>query len=182
MAQNVIIITGTPGTGKTSLARALAKRLGALFVSINGLVEEKKLWAKIEGGCKVVRMAKLEEELRRMIKECRKLGKRIVIEGHLGCELHVDADIVLVLRTHPEILRRRYARRKYRIEKIEENVMAEMLDYCVIMSEKNYRKAKIIEIDTSKTKLKDTLKKTLAFMEKGKGENVDWSGVLFESV
>ena len=39
----LVIITGTPGTGKTSVTSKLREKIDATFISINGLLEDYDL-------------------------------------------------------------------------------------------------------------------------------------------
>jgi len=72
-----------------------------------------------------------------------------VVEGHLACELKLPADFVFVLRAEPRVLRRRLSERGYGRKKLNENIEAELLDYCTQRVEQEYRK-KPLELDTSR--------------------------------
>jgi len=148
-----IVITGSPGTGKSIIARLLSRKMRLELVDIKKIVEQKKLCA---GSSREVDIGKLAKAL-----DFLKKKKDYVVEGHLACELRLPADFIFVLRTHPDVLRRRMARRKYGNRKIQENLMAEMLDYCTQRVEKIYRK-KPLELDTSSR----TAAKSAAEMEK----------------
>jgi adenylate kinase len=75
--------------------------------------------------------------------------KDYIVEGHLACEIEIPADYIIVLRTHPKILKARMQKRKYKKKKLEENLEAEMLDYCVQRVETVYGK-RPLELDTTK--------------------------------
>lgn len=169
-----IVITGVPGTGKSMLAERLARELGYRLVRINDVVDEKSLWeGKDRFGSKVVRMDELGRRLRRLMKE-----DDIIVEGHLACELKLPADIVIVCRTNPSLLKRRLGKRGYPDEKRDENVMAEMLDYCTILSLKNYPEDIVYEIET---RGKEGFKEVMRILRKERGWKrmkagwVDWS-------
>lgn len=130
-----IVITGSPGTGKTAIAKLLAEKMKLELITIKSVVEENDLLEGIE-----VDIPALREKLQF-------LDDNYVIEGHLACELSVPADFVFVLRTDPEILRKRFEERNYPLKKTNENLMAEMLDYCTQRAEKNYET--VLELDTS---------------------------------
>lgn len=170
-----VIFTGVPGTGKTLLARALAEKLNFELVEINELVKRKKLFTRTErDGTKIVDLKKLERELKKLLEQ----KENLVIEGHLACELKLNVDIVIITRTNPETLEKRLKKRGYRKEKIDENVLAELLDYCVISSEQNLKGAKLYEIETSKSE-KENLREIMDIIF-GRGERfragwVDWS-------
>jgi broad-specificity NMP kinase len=72
------------------------------------------------------------------------------------------------------------ASRNYSAEKMASNAMSEALDYCTVMSEKNYGKRKVWEIDTTKRAPNDVAslcEKTLLGKRKKK-EKVSWPDAL----
>ena len=117
-----IVLTGCPGVGKSTIARALAKELNLELVDIKKLVSKNKL-ANKKHEVDLVLLAKA------LAKETNKKSN-YVVEGHLACEIKIPNDFVIVLRTNPKILETRLAKRKYSKNKIEENILAEVLDYC----------------------------------------------------
>jgi adenylate kinase len=135
-----IIITGSPGTGKSTIAATLSKKLDVELIDIKKIVNQKKLCGKNHE----VDLKALHSALRPFLTQ-----KNYIVEGHLACEIKIPADFVLVLRTDPFVLKKRLNKRRYSKEKIIENLMAEMLDYCTQRVEKVYGK-KPLEIDTSK--------------------------------
>jgi adenylate kinase len=135
-----IVITGSPGTGKTRIAKALAKAMGLELIDIKRIVEQAGL---DKGPEHEVDIKALSEALSFL-----KGKDDYVVEGHLACELRLPADHIIVLRTNPAVLRKRLAKRRYPKEKLEGNLMAEMLDYCTQRAEKEYRLMPL-ELDTS---------------------------------
>lgn len=135
-----IIITGSPGTGKSEIARKLSKKLGIGLVDIKKIVRDGKILAKNHE----VNIKKLARALSFL-----KNRKNYIVEGHLACEMKLPTDFIFVLRTHPAMLRKRLSKRRYGKKKLEENLMAEMLDYCTQRVEKIYKKTPL-ELDTSK--------------------------------
>jgi len=142
------LITGVPGTGKTTLAKALSEKTGTALIDINKLASALKLYSHVDetDGAKVVRLSELEGELTDAIKA---EARPVIVEGHLGCEMKLPVSKVIVLRCEPRELRARLAPRNYSHAKVSENALAEALDYCTIVSEKKYGKAKVWEIDTT---------------------------------
>lgn len=136
-----IVITGTPGTGKSVIAKKLAALLGLELIDIKRIVRERKLAV---GRQHEVDMRKLAAALRFL-----RAKRGYVIEGHLACELGLPADFVFVLRTEPRVLKQRLARRGYGARKLNDNLAAELLDYCTQRVEQEYRK-KPLELDTSR--------------------------------
>jgi len=166
-----LIITGTPGTGKTKIAMQLAKRTGIELVDIKKFVSLNHIF-KIEKGQKVVDVGALGKKLLLHIKK----SKDYIVEGHLACEFRIPADFVFVLRTNPNKLRARLAKRRYRKEKLEENMMAEMLDYCVQRVEAVYKK-RPLELDTSQRTVTNCVDEILKAIRKRKKvlDQVDFS-------
>jgi adenylate kinase len=165
-----IVITGTPGTGKSTIAAALASAAGLELVSVTDVARKEKL----VGRGHEVDIARLRKALRFL-----RLKKGYVVEGHLACEMALPADQVVVLRTEPGTLRRRMAKRGYPKEKIEENMMAEMLDYCSQRVRKEYKRTPL-ELDTTGRAPRACANKILAAIKqkKKKIDSVDYSQAL----
>lgn len=177
-----VVITGVPGTGKTTVAKKLAKATACKLIEINKLVDEHKLWkGKDKFGSRIVEIKRLCTKLKTEMKN----EKNIIVEGHLACDMKLPADIAIVLRTNPKKLEARLAKRGYPREKVEENLMAEMLDYCTIKSIENYGALRVFEVETSGGNAK-TMADALAVAtdakraKKLKAGWVDWSNELFE--
>ncbi|MFA5382640.1 MAG: adenylate kinase family protein [Candidatus Micrarchaeia archaeon] len=173
-----ILITGTPGTGKTEISKELAKKLKMQLINVNELIEKHKFFNKIdkEDNSKIVNLKDLEDYLRNHISS----EEGFIVESHLLCELELPADFVFVLRTHPNLLRSRLSKRKYIKDKLENNISCEILDYCLLKSESNYPIEIIYEINTTnKTPIK--VIKEIQDILKGKKKNkhIDWSKKIF---
>ncbi len=146
--RSTLLITGVPGTGKTTAAKLLSRKSGAALIDINKLAETLRLYSHTdeEDRAKVVRLKELEGELSSAIKSER---RSVVAEGHLGCEMKLPVSRVIVLRCEPKKLRLRLSSRNYPAAKVSANALSEALDYCTVWSERNYGKAKVFEIDTT---------------------------------
>ena len=155
----LIVITGTPGTGKTEVSKALGKIIGARVIRLSEFANEKKLASGFNKkmGCSLVDAEKLRKALLSELKKAN--AGNIVVEGHLACEMRIPADFVFVLRCNPKILGRRMEMRDYPEEKINGNMMAEMLDYCTQLSNSNYGAEKVFELETSKSDASEVAQK-----------------------
>ena len=143
-----LLITGTPGTGKTSAAAALSKLLKYPVLNEKAFALEHSLgqW-DTESDELVIPLEKLQREL------AKELGKRknVIIEGHLLCEIKLPVDFVILLRAHPELLELRQQGQRYSEQKIQDNVMCEGIDYCKKHALRNYAKEKLLEVQSQKT-------------------------------
>ena len=136
----IISITGTPGTGKDTISKIIAEKIGLQLIDLNKLAEEKKLFVGHDKkrGCEIV-------DLRKLSLEIKKLKKDSIIQSHYSHEL--DSDLVVVLRTNPGELRKRLEKRGWAKEKIEENIEAEIMEVC--KSDALEKNKKVFEVDTS---------------------------------
>ncbi|MDE1761734.1 MAG: AAA family ATPase [Candidatus Micrarchaeota archaeon] len=136
----IVIITGTPGVGKTTTAAALAKRVpDSVVCNVNQIITERKLYSSRDRyGTKVVKMRGLQLEIERMIRK--NAGKNIIFDGHILCELRIRGATVIVLREHIRTIKKRLLKRGYPVGKIRENLVCEATDYCGAKSQANYRK------------------------------------------
>lgn len=138
----ILALTGTPGTGKTSVADALGEKTGWRVIHLNQLAQEKDLYSGYdeERECKVVDMKALEKEVKKQSKL-----HNLIIEAHYSHSL--PCDVVIALRTSPEELRERMKEKGWKKEKVEENILSEIMEVCNIESLEEGKKT--IEMDTT---------------------------------
>lgn len=177
--RQIIVITGVPGTGKTSIARLLAKRHRWSLLSVNDIVNERELFTHIDpqDQARVVRLRQLEETMLSLVAAEK---KTVVVEGHLACEFNIPRAKVFVCRTNPLKLKERLRQRKYPEEKVKQNVLSETIDYCSIVAEKNYREA--WDIDTTGKTTAQSVAEIDSYLsnKKKKKQKIDWSNLLLE--
>lgn len=131
-------ITGTPGTGKSRLAKVLAPRYRS--VEVHELARARGCAREVRGGWEVD-LVRLRRSLARHPTE----GIDLVV-GHLAHLLPVEGAVVL--RCHPVVLRRRLDRaRRGTPHERDENALAEALD--LVASEVRARRLPFWELDTT---------------------------------
>lgn len=167
----IISISGTPGTGKTSVAALMAKQLGAKLISLKALRVPYEYDKPRK--TRIVDIKDMQRAVNRKLSK----NKINVIEGHLSHLL--KADIFIILRTNPIALEKRLKIRKWSGKKIKENAMAEFLDEIVIEAIERHGRKNVFEIDTSKKKghaatkiAEEIIRKRPAGYKAGK---IDWS-------
>jgi adenylate kinase len=130
-------ITGTPGTGKSSVADELARR-GISVLHISDTVENYVL-------------GEADDRDTRVIDEDAWVAGFTpfdgFVEGHLAHLLPCDR--VVVLRCRPDVLGERLKNRGYGSEKVRENTLAEALDVILIETVESFRPEQVYELDTT---------------------------------
>ncbi len=160
-----IAVTGTPGTGKTTVTEQLSSYYR--IVHLTEYIKENDLGEPVQGVTEVD-----TEELKTKIAE-EIDEENVVFEGHLAH--HLEVDYCIILRCDPRVLEERLSERDYSDEKVNENLEAEALD--VILSESVQLQENVLEIDTTdKTvdEVVEEIEKGLENKETGYGD-VDWS-------
>jgi adenylate kinase len=133
-----IALTGTPGTGKTTISALLPYRV----IDINALVKEGlNLGLDPDRGCLEADMDGLERRLEEMDADADEIT---IIEGHIS---HYFSNFAIVLRLDPKRLKKRLEARGYSKKKVRENLEAEALD--VILVEAVEYCDRVDEIDTT---------------------------------
>ncbi|MDP6671202.1 MAG: AAA family ATPase [archaeon] len=157
-----IIITGSPGVGKTSISKALGKGLKYKVVNEKAFAVENGIgkWDSKNEEL-VVPLGKLQKALNQALEK----EKDLIVEGHLLCETKLKVDAVIVLRLHPELLQARLGERSYSAEKIQDNVFCEGIDYCKKHVLRRYPAKKVLEVDCKKT-IKETTAHILRELKK----------------
>lgn len=137
----IIAVTGTPGTGKTSVSRELAGLLGYEYVDVNAFAGREGVETEYdeERGTTAVDVESLVATLQGEV------GENAVLDGHLSHFFPVD--LTVVLRCEPSELQGRLAGKGWNEEKIRENVEAEVLD--LILHEAVKMRERVVEVDTT---------------------------------
>ena len=151
----VIIITGSVGSGKTTLSKKLSKYLDFNYIDVNNVIKKNRLSEGYDekDRCRVVDVNKLNKCLIKMIKESH---NGIVIDSHLSHYIPKKyVDLCIVTKCNINILKNRLKKRKYHEKKIKENIEAEIFNIC--FEEAKEKGHKILIIDTSKGITKDVL-------------------------
>jgi len=160
-----IAVTGTPGVGKTTVARCLAESLGVEYFDVT---------EEVRGGASTG----YDEDRDVPVADTDALRgstpDEVVLDGHIAHRL--EPDYVVVLRCAPDVLRERLEGRGWEDRKVRENVDSEVLD--IVLAEALEADAPVFEYDTTDSAVDETVEKVAEAVEQRKERvgAVDWSG------
>jgi adenylate kinase len=166
----IVCVSGTPGTGKTTVAKRYAKQHHLQYIPVQDIIKTKKVYESYDSRrkCYVVPTEKLNIELIALIKEFRrrqyskilkarnKKGKKttikknqsaykgLVFDSHLSHYLPARyVDLCIITRCSLPVLRKRLAKRKYAEQKIRDNLEAEIFEVCLQEARERGHKIKV---------------------------------------
>ncbi|HJO01418.1 MAG: AAA family ATPase [Candidatus Woesearchaeota archaeon] len=146
-----IIVGGTPGTGKTTLAKRLAKKLNFHYLDVNKIIEKYNISEGYDKkrDTKIIDTKKLNLALTKEIRNFKQSKEGIIIDSHLSHYLPKKyVDLCIVTKCNLKELENRLKKKKYSKSKIRENLDAEIFDVCLNEAKEN--RHKVIVIDTTK--------------------------------
>ncbi|MFX1398983.1 MAG: adenylate kinase family protein [Promethearchaeota archaeon] len=187
---DLVIITGTPGTGKTIIAKKISEISNSYVISLGEMVLAEKFITSYDNKRKtsVIDDNKIIKKVINVINNKKKDNYDIIIvESHFSDIVPDELiDHAIILRCHPEELIRRLNKRGYASSKVMENVQSEILGNCMSYLIEKQLKTPIIEIDTSSFIAEDVAKKIvdLIFNAEKLDEyplpRIDWLEILFK--
>lgn len=123
-----VLITGTPATGKTSLAQIIAEELGLRHFEIGKVIKEQEFFTSFDKELDTRIIEEDDEDRLIDFLEPSMVEGGIVADYH-SCELFPERwfQLVIVLRTCTDVLFERLTGRGYSEKKREENMEAEIV-------------------------------------------------------
>jgi len=148
----LVVLAGSPGTGKSSIAKAIEELGLAEVVDVARLALERELVTEydFEREAHVVDLKKLEKAAEEAVEAALARQANVLVVTMMPCvakKLRVDG--VVVLRTSAEELRRRLLERGWKAEKVEENVEAEELGVVKAEALECFGGDLVVEVDTT---------------------------------
>jgi adenylate kinase len=182
MKKRVILVTGTPATGKTTLAKSLAAALNAQYFNLTDLARKEHLTTSKDEqrDTDVIDEHKMRQKLKTLITNTQ---NDVVIDGHYAAAVVPKTQVtnVFVLRRNPKELRHAMEQRGYTPAKQDENLQAEILDVCLIESLQKQKRKTVCELDATAKTPDQILAEALEVLNGKKScatGFVDWIGAL----
>jgi adenylate kinase len=179
MSKRVILITGTPCVGKTSLAHILTSELDAFYVNLTELATSQNLilGKDKERDSIIIDEKKMRRKIREIINECSQ--ETIIIDGHYAVSVVPEQLVtyVFVLRRDPVELRKFMEKCGFSGRKLWENLASEILDVCLVDALNVHEEEKTCELNVTGKSVEETAKEILDILsgqEKCCVGIVDW--------
>ncbi|GJP37850.1 hypothetical protein CLOM_g23888 [Closterium sp. NIES-68] len=134
-----VLITGTPGTGKTSTSQLVAEATGLRHVNVGDVVRQKELhegWDDVYD-CFVLDEDKLLDELEES------MGAGGMVVDHHSCDFFPERwfDLVVVLQTDNSVLYDRLHARGYSGKKLQSNMECEIMQVLLEEARDSYKES-----------------------------------------
>jgi len=167
-----IIITGTPGVGKTTHCEMLAQNTGLKHLSINQIVEDRdcREGRDEELDSRIVDEDKLLDAIEHEVKQ-----GGCIIDWH-ACDLFPKSwiDLVVVVRCNSTILYDRLQARKYNAKKIEENMDAEIMEVLLQEARDAYDEEIVVELKSDEAEdVESNVERIEAWIKQWKEDHKD---------
>ena len=187
----ILVVSGTPGTGKTTVSNIVSNYIEAKVISLNELAISENLIEKYDTKreTSVIDSKKTVDYLISLIEEYKKKEnpKFLIIESHFSDIVPEQfINFVIILRCDPDELYKRLEKRGYKKDKIRENVQSEILGSCVNYFLNKPFKIPILEIDTTNKSIESISETILDIITNNIDLNeflvgkIDWLEKLFQ--
>jgi len=183
MNKRVILITGTPCVGKTTVARQLTTELDALYINLTEFANKHSLTLGEDKERKTTIID--EEKMRKKIRETIDTTEKnnIIIDGHYAPAVVPKSHVthIFVLRRNPVELRKLMEKCGFQGPKLWENLASEILDVCLVEALREQEEGKVCELDITGKAVENVVREILAILDgrkKCRVGCVDWLGML----
>jgi adenylate kinase len=182
MNKRVILITGTPCTGKTTSAKALTAKLHGEYINLTDYAKTYNLTLgeDKERNTLIIDEEKMRTKLAETINAAVKAT--IIVDGHYAAAVTPTELVsnVFVLRRNPKELKQFMEKCGFEGAKLWENLSAEILDVCFVEA-LQMQPGKVCELDVTGKTVEAVVNEMMDILEKGKKcytGFVDWLGML----
>jgi len=182
MNKRIILITGTPCTGKTTTAKALTSKLNSEYINLTDYAKnhDLTLGTDKERNTIIIDEEKMKTKLAESIRASN--YRDVIVDGHYAAAV-VPASLVtnvFVLRRNPKELKKFMEKCGYEGTKMWENLSAEILDICLVEAIQS-QPGKVCELDITGKTVEEVVNEIMDVLQKNKkcySGIVDWLGML----
>ncbi|XP_050583819.1 adenylate kinase isoenzyme 6 [Bombus affinis] len=165
-----ILITGTPGVGKSLLSRTLCQKTGLTSINVSDFAIEKDCVEFYDAvyECPILDEEKLLDEMEDLI--CK---GGVVVDYH-GCDFFPKEwfDIVFVLRTDNTILYDRLTDRGYTGKKLEDNIQCEIFQIILEQARATFEEEIVYELTSdNRNQLRSNVNSIFQWIQQWKLDN-----------
>lgn len=163
MKNKIIIVSGTPGTGKTRVAKLVSGNSNFKYININKLIKLNKIFNSYDKKrkCYVIDIKKLNKSLIKLITNSK---ENLILDSHLSHFLPKKyVNLCIITKCSIKKLKTRLKKRRYNKLKLKENIESEIFNVCLIEAKENNHK--ILVIDTTKGVKKVNIKYLLNYID-----------------
>jgi len=144
-----VLVTGTPGTGKSAIALTICANRELTHLSVSDFAKSLNAfdgWDK-ERECHILDEDKLLDAMEE------KLGAGGYVVEYHACDFFPERwfDLVVVLRARTEVLFDRLTQRGYAAEKVRENLTCEITDLLLQEAKESYAHEIVVELQNNDT-------------------------------
>ena len=147
-----ILVTGTPGVGKTATASLIAEAVGLKHINVGELIKQHKCYDghDDELDTNILDEDKLLDLMENMLQECADENVGIVADYH-SCELFPERwfDLILVLRAKTDVLYDRLTECGYNDKKRSENMECEIMQVVLQEAKESYDTEIVHEVQSN---------------------------------
>jgi adenylate kinase len=180
--KSVILITGTPCVGKTTTAKALAKKLNAEYINLTDYAKQNNLTLgeDTERCTTIIDEEAMQTSIGKSIDTSQ--NEYIIIDGHYAAAVIPEQQVtqVFVLRRNPKELKQFMIQRGYSDSKMWENLQAEIIDICLGEAMEAHA-GRVCELDVTGKTVQEVVLDIIEILEKRKScqvGQIDWMGTL----
>jgi len=140
----IIAVSGTPGTGKTRLAKSFVKK-GFVYVDLKNIKGISSGYDK-KRKCRIIDTTMMVKKVIVLIKK--NPEKSFVFDSHLSHYIPKKyVDLCIITKCSLKTLQKRLVKRGYSKKKIQENLQSEIFDVCLNEAKEFGHKIKIVDTD-----------------------------------
>lgn len=166
-----ILLTGTPGVGKSSIAKKVSERTGMRWFDISKLAIEKKMVEEYDENlsCPIINEARVIKFLKPKVK------KGGCILDFYSPDMFPEEwiDVVFVIQTENKILYDRLTERGYEADKLTNNMEYELYGIALEEANEAYDPNIVYPVEnSSEEQLEDTVNRICTWIENWKKDNI----------